>query len=171
MSKSLRKEAFYPHPPEKVWVALTDPRAIAEWLMPNDFKPETGHKFRFQVDGLGSYSGLTECEVLEVVPHRKLVYTWITVPKDRSKPKPIPMTLTWTLEPMNNGTKLVLEQVGLESLSFFERLSMTFGWGTMLNRWIPAVLKRVEGTDFTPGAIPLSKRCYKTNTIPEELVR
>ena len=29
---TIRKERFYPHPPEVVWVALTDARALAEWL-------------------------------------------------------------------------------------------------------------------------------------------
>ena len=33
---TIRKERFYPHPPESVWVALTDPRALAEWFEPNE---------------------------------------------------------------------------------------------------------------------------------------
>ena len=33
----IRKEIFLPHPPEDVWLALTDPQALAEWLMPNNF--------------------------------------------------------------------------------------------------------------------------------------
>jgi predicted enzyme related to lactoylglutathione lyase len=37
MKRDLRFEVFLPHPPEKVWRALTDPRAIAQWLMENDF--------------------------------------------------------------------------------------------------------------------------------------
>ncbi len=171
MSTTLRKQAVYPHPPEKVWVALTDRRALAEWLMPNDFEPVVGHRFRLQVDPMGGFSGLNECEVLEVVPNRKLVYSWVVVPKNPQKPRPRPMTLTWTLEPADAGTLLVLEQSGLEHLSFWERFSMKFGWGTMLKHWIPKVLRNVEGTVFTPGAIPLNKRCYKTKTIPAELTR
>ena len=30
MAKPIRKEAWYPHPPEKVWVALTDRRALTD---------------------------------------------------------------------------------------------------------------------------------------------
>jgi uncharacterized protein YndB with AHSA1/START domain len=38
----------YPHPPEKVWRALTDPQAIAQWLMKNNFEARVGHKFQFR---------------------------------------------------------------------------------------------------------------------------
>jgi len=65
--RTLRKEVFLPHPPEDVWLALTDPQALAEWLMPNNFEPVAGRKFRFHVDPMpGPYPGGSECEVLEV---------------------------------------------------------------------------------------------------------
>src|SRR5260370_5600951 len=48
--RTLRKEVFLPHPPEDVWLALTAPQALAEWLMPNNFEPVVGRKFRFHVD-------------------------------------------------------------------------------------------------------------------------
>ncbi len=28
-------ELWYPHPPERVWRALTDPVELAQWLMPS----------------------------------------------------------------------------------------------------------------------------------------
>jgi len=43
---TIRKERFYPNPPEDVWVALTDPRTLAEWFEPNNHEPTVGHKFR-----------------------------------------------------------------------------------------------------------------------------
>ena len=56
--RTVRKEVFLPHPPEDVWLALTDPQALAEWLMPNNFEPVAGHKFRFHVDPMpGPYPG------------------------------------------------------------------------------------------------------------------
>ena len=73
--RTLRKEVFLPHPPEDVWLALTDPQALAEWLMPNNFEPVAGRKFRFHVDPMpGPYPGGSECEVLEVDAPRRLVY-------------------------------------------------------------------------------------------------
>ena len=41
-------EVTYPHSPERVWRALTDPKALAAWLMPNDFAPVVGHRFTFR---------------------------------------------------------------------------------------------------------------------------
>lgn len=169
MPKTLRLERNYPYRPEDVWVALTDPRAIAEWLMPNDFKPVVGHKFRLQVDPMPGCGGLNECEVIECEPPRRLAYTWVVVPRDPSKPKPPAMTIRWMLHPEQNRTRLVFEQTGLEVLTWWERFSMRFGWGTMVKRWLPKVASRVKGGTFTPGAIPLNKRCYKTKTLSSDL--
>jgi uncharacterized protein YndB with AHSA1/START domain len=36
-----------PHPPEKVWGALTQGPLIEAWLMRNDFLAVVGHKFNF----------------------------------------------------------------------------------------------------------------------------
>jgi uncharacterized protein YndB with AHSA1/START domain len=42
---SIRVDQFLPHPPGKVWRALTDPELIAQWLMPGDFRLEIGHRY------------------------------------------------------------------------------------------------------------------------------
>jgi uncharacterized protein YndB with AHSA1/START domain len=170
MSTSIRKEAFYPLPPEKVWVALTDRRALAEWLMPNNFEPIVGHKFRFQVDPMAGCGHMTECEVLEIDPPKKLVWSWMPVHKKPHPPGTKPATVTWTLIPENNGTRLVLEHVGLEVHPWWQRLGLRFGWGTMVKRWIPKVAANVDDASrFTPGAFPLEKRCYQVKTLPPDL--
>jgi uncharacterized protein YndB with AHSA1/START domain len=173
MAKPIRKEAFYPHPPNKVWVALTDRRALAEWLMPNDFEARVGHKFRFQVDPMPGCGHLTMCEVLEVDPPRKLVWSWL--PIDEKRPHrhgTKPSTVTWTLSPESGGTRLTLVHEGLEVYPFWQRFMLRFGWGTMVKRWIPKVAANVSGDGtFTPGAFPLEKRCYKCATVPAELTR
>jgi uncharacterized protein YndB with AHSA1/START domain len=165
MTRTLRKEVFYPHPIDSVWTALTDSRALAEWLMPNNFEPVVGKVFRYHVDPMPGFSGISECQVLEVDRPRRLVYTWTPLPKRAEAPRPAPMTLVWTLTPAPGGTRLVLEQSGLESLGWWSRISMTFGWGRMLKRLLPRVLKNVRGTDFTPGAVP--RRDYGTKTVPD----
>ena len=50
-----------PHPPEKIWRALTLPLLIEEWLMKNDFKPVPGHRFNLRADW-----GAVDCQVLAV---------------------------------------------------------------------------------------------------------
>jgi Activator of Hsp90 ATPase homolog 1-like protein len=57
----LRVEEFLPYSAESVWRALTDPELIARWLMPNDLRLETGHRFAIDSDpvrqcGLGGTS-------------------------------------------------------------------------------------------------------------------
>jgi uncharacterized protein YndB with AHSA1/START domain len=39
-------EVRFPYPPERVWRALTDHAELSAWLMPNDFTPEEGARFR-----------------------------------------------------------------------------------------------------------------------------
>lgn len=174
--KTLRIERVYPHPPEAVWVALTDPHALAEWAFPNDFRPELGHEFRFQFDPQGPSSGLIECRVLEIDPPRKMVWSWVGTMRNPKAKRPPAMRITWTVEPHPTGSKLVLFQEGMEVMPFLLRFMMKFGWGTMVGRWIPRII--AEGVrehggvwTFTPGVIPLAKRCYKCQTIPEHLVR
>ena len=62
MKRDLHFEVVYLLPPEKVWRALADCEAIAQWLMPNDFAPRVGHKFQFRTS-----------------PSSKLSYPWRTL--------------------------------------------------------------------------------------------
>jgi uncharacterized protein YndB with AHSA1/START domain len=172
MSKSIRKEAVYPHPPEKVWVALTDRRALAEWLMPNDFSPVVGHRFRFQVDPMPACDSIVLCEVLHVDPPRKLVWSWIPENPRLRESGAKPSTVTWTLESTNGGTRLILLHEGLEIYPWWQRFMLRFGWRTMVKSWIGRCAVRVdEAGQFNPGAFPIEKRCYKAKTIPAELTR
>lgn len=171
MTKSLRREVILPHPQQDVWTAITTPEAIAEWLMPNDFRPIVGHKFRLQVDGNWMFSGINECEVLEVDPPHKLVFDWVIVPKDTTQPRHSPMTLTWTLEPVEGGTKLVLVQTGLENIPWHFRSMMSMGWGRYLKSLLPIILRNVNDGVFVVGAIPPEKRCYPMKRIPNDLTK
>lgn len=64
-------ECDLPEPPEKVWRALTEPEIVAAWLLPNDIKAETGHRF-----SLGAEDSNIDCTVLEAEPGRLLRYSW-----------------------------------------------------------------------------------------------
>lgn len=74
---AIRTETFYPHAAGRVWRALTDPAALAEWLMPNDFEPVLGHRFTFRtVPVPPHFDGVVHCEVVELVVEKSLAYTW-----------------------------------------------------------------------------------------------
>jgi uncharacterized protein YndB with AHSA1/START domain len=101
-----------PQPPEKVWRALTDARALAQWLMPNDFHPRLGHRFRFtpERDRKRENGGAIQCEVVELEAPCRLAYTW------RETPTEAPDLVTWVLEPVEAGTRVRLEHTRLTDL-------------------------------------------------------
>jgi len=92
-------ERELPHPPEKVWRALTQSALIEEWLMKNDFKPAVDHRFNLRGDW-----GAVDCEVLAVEPDKALSYTWNAYG--------LKSIVTWTLTPTSTGTRLCMEQSG-----------------------------------------------------------
>jgi uncharacterized protein YndB with AHSA1/START domain len=92
-------ERDIPHPPEKIWRALTQPHLIEEWLMKNDFKPVVGHGFNLRADW-----GAVDCQVVAVEPNKKLSYTWAAYGLES--------VVTWTLAPTPTGTHLRMEQSG-----------------------------------------------------------
>ena len=92
-------ERELPHPPDKVWRALTQPHLIAEWLLKTDFQPVVGHRFNLRADW-----GVVDCEVLACEPNKTLAYSW-----DAFGLKSV---VTWTLTPLRQGTHLRMEQAG-----------------------------------------------------------
>ncbi|HTJ32795.1 MAG TPA: SRPBCC domain-containing protein [Dactylosporangium sp.] len=98
--------AFYPHPPAKVWRALTEPDLIARWLMPGDFRLEAGHRYTMRTAPLpaAGFSGRIEAEVLAFEPERMLRVWW------RDPEGGGAWTITWTLHPEGHGTRLLLHQ-------------------------------------------------------------
>jgi uncharacterized protein YndB with AHSA1/START domain len=98
-ARSVIIERDLPHPPEKIWRALTQDHLIADWLMQNDFAPVVGHRFTLRADW-----GAVDCEVVAVEPNRTLSYTWAAYG--------LGSVVTWTLTPTGSGTHLRMEQSG-----------------------------------------------------------
>ncbi|ACP26141.1 activator of Hsp90 ATPase 1 family protein [Sinorhizobium fredii NGR234] len=99
-------ERDIPHPPEKIWHALTQPHLIEEWLMKNDFQAVVGHRFNLR----GEWGGVLDCEVLAVEPNRRLTYTWNFAHEDAAFD--LKSVVTFTLTPTTTGTQLRMEQSG-----------------------------------------------------------
>src|SRR5262245_55571305 len=100
-TRSIVVERTMPHPAAKIWRALTETSLIAEWLMQNDFQAQVGHRFQFRAKPVPGWSGVTNCEVLELDPPKRLVYTWGDGSESDSKLRTL---VTWTLTPVANGT-------------------------------------------------------------------
>ncbi|MFQ6547951.1 SRPBCC family protein [Aestuariibius sp. 2305UL40-4] len=92
-------ERDLPHPPAKVWRALTQSDLLADWLLQNDFRPEVGHTFTLTAEW-----GEITCRVLTLEPEKALSYTWTGGTLDT--------VVTWTLTPKDDGTMLRMEQTG-----------------------------------------------------------
>ena len=75
-TRTLVIEREMPHPPEKIWRALTEGQLIEEWLMKNDFQPVVGHRFSFRATPVPNWNGVIDCEVLVVEPNSRLSYGW-----------------------------------------------------------------------------------------------
>ena len=112
-------EVRYPHPLQAVWDALTDPVSLSAWLMPTDFAPAAGHRFR--LDARPEF-GFVDGEVLDVRPPHLLRCRWTIAG--------VPTTVTVRLRADGEGgTLLRLEHAGLPA---GQDTMFDGGWGAKL---------------------------------------
>lgn len=134
-TRSVVVERELPHPPEKVWRALTQRHLVEEWLMKNDFEPLVGHRFNLR----GEWGGVLDCEVLAVEPNRTLSYTWNFAHDDAAFN--LESVVTFTLTPTAAGTQLRMEQVGFHADQKQAYGGARAGWTQFLAR-LEQVLER-----------------------------
>lgn len=131
-TRSVVIERVFPHPPERLWRALTEKPLIAQWLMNNDFEPVAGRRFQFRADPMPQWDGVIECEVLIVEPMRQLSYRWAALGLDS--------VVLWTLTATEGGTHVRMEHSGFRNDQKAAYQGATYGW----QRFIGA-LERVAG--------------------------
>jgi len=132
-TRSIIVERQFPHPPERIWRALTTPHLIAEWLMKNDFEPVEGHRFAFRATPIPGWSGVTNCVVLKVEAPRLLCYSWGDGTESESGLKTV---VTWTLTASGGGTLVRMEQSGFRRQDEAGYRGMSRGW--------PGIIERLE---------------------------
>jgi uncharacterized protein YndB with AHSA1/START domain len=120
---------FFEQSPEKIWEYLTRSELMAQWLMENDFQPVVGHQFMFRSKGYPpiGFDGNVFCQVLDLVPAKKLSYSW------KFGPKPGEITVdsivTWNLISKDQGTELRLEHRGVTGDMYTPAYdAMNAGW-------------------------------------------
>ena len=131
-------ERTYNAPVEKVWRAITDRDLMKQWYFDiAAFKPEVGFEFTF--DGGSEEKTYTHlCKVLEVVPNKKLSYSW------RYKDYEGNSIVTFELFDEDGKTRLKLTHTGLETFpqnnKDFAKESFAQGWthitGTSLKNFV-----------------------------------
>ena len=127
-TRSVVVERDIPHPPEKIWRALTQPHLIEEWLMKNDFALVEGHQFKLR----GDWGGVLDCEVLAIEPNRTLSYTW-----NHTHEQPaysLQSIVTFTLTRTSTGTHLRMEQSGFRPDQPQAFGGAKLGWQKMLEK-------------------------------------
>jgi uncharacterized protein YndB with AHSA1/START domain len=127
----LEFERHLPHSVERVWAALTDPALMAQWLMQNDFAPRVGHRFTLRATPVPGWSGITNCEVLELVPLQKLVYSWGDGSESDSGLRTV---ATWTLTQTPEGTLVRFVHSGFRTKDMGGYKGMGGGWPRILER-------------------------------------
>ncbi|HEY9857758.1 MAG TPA: SRPBCC family protein [Stenomitos sp.] len=102
---TLRFVRTYPHPPEAVWAALTEPEQLAAWYMTQAVidgreggsVQMTSGPARFEWTG----------RILTWEPYRLYEYEWNIAPRTEL-PNGEQSVVRWELEPVAEGTKLTL---------------------------------------------------------------
>lgn len=132
-TKTIVVDQFIARPPAKVWEAITTPALLARWWAPGDIEPTVGHAFVLEMPGWGN----VPCEVLEVEPNERLVYTFAE------------WTLTWKVCGEGTGTRLFLEHAGFD----LDNPQHRFAFDNMGPGWrddvLPKLASLVEGVAST----------------------
>ena len=138
-TRSLVVEREMPHPPEKIWRALTQSALIDEWLMKNDFQPVVGHRVNFRATPMPHWNGVTDCEVLVVEPNERLSCSWNVSGEEAAGG--LKTVVTWTLTPTKGGTHVRMEQSGFRPEQEANYQAASYGW----QRFIGGLERVVEG--------------------------
>lgn len=130
-------EDVFPHAPETIWKVLTTGDLMARWMMPpTGFQPVPGTHFTFQTRPAGEWDGTIRCEVLEVIPHQRLVYAWQGGHESNvGYGSRLDTVVTWTLTPVEGGTRLRVVHAGFvipKNETAYQNMSE--GWKTVLQR-------------------------------------
>ena len=140
-TRSVVVERRMPHPPAKIWRALTQGPLIEAWLMKNDFQPVVGHRFNFRATPLPHWNGVVDCEVLVVEPCARLSYSWNASGDEAAGG--LRTVVTWTLTPAHGGTDVRMEQSGFRPEDEANYQGAGYGW----RRFVAGLERVAAGLD------------------------
>jgi uncharacterized protein YndB with AHSA1/START domain len=150
----------YPHPPARVWRAVTDPELIPLWTStgaggrPVGFDPVAGTRFQFVATPRPGWNGIVDCEVLEVREPSLLRYSWIGGDGEGDATE-----VVYRLEARGDGTRFTYEHTGFTGVG-----GTLMAWllgrvrRRMLTTGLPAVLERLDGEDRRRSSTALGER-------------
>jgi uncharacterized protein YndB with AHSA1/START domain len=137
---ALRFQRTLPHPPERVWEALTEPAEMFAWHpTPAAFEPRVGGRVAW--DPEGHVADMPDSEVTEWDPPRLLAYNWPTLETTNAD------HLRWELRPHDEGCVLTLVH------TFDDHLKAArdgAGWHVCLD----SLAAELDGRPEPPGHAP-----------------
>jgi uncharacterized protein YndB with AHSA1/START domain len=128
-------------PVARVWNALTDVDQMRQWYFDlKEFKPEIGCEFEFVVEHEGnSYHHL--CRVTEVVPQKRIAYTW------RYKGEPGDSLVTFELAGEGDKTRVKVTHTGIDTFPetpAYARKNFEFGWTSLIGTELKQFVEETE---------------------------
>ena len=140
-------DEVFPHTPETIWKILTTGKLINRWLMAQKgFEPVKGNHFTFQTPPDGEWDGVIRCQVLEVTPNERLVYTWKSgYETNAGYVSRLDTVVTWTLIRNDDGTRLRLVHSGFvmpKNVSVFQNISE--GWSKVIRKMIAIAAEEAD---------------------------
>jgi uncharacterized protein YndB with AHSA1/START domain len=132
-------ERTFNAPVAQVWQALTDVDQMRQWYFDlKEFRPQVGFEFEFVVEHEGnSYHHL--CRVTDVVPEKKIAYTW------RYQGEPGDSLVTFELFSEDNQTRLKLTHTGIETFPktpAYARKNFEAGWTAIIGSELKQFVER-----------------------------
>jgi uncharacterized protein YndB with AHSA1/START domain len=129
-------ERSYPHPVARVWPAVSTREGIEKWFFDFvGFEPAVGNEFHFVADCGNKFDH--HCVVTEVVPERKIAFTWSYAGYAGDS------LVTIELLPEKDGTRLKLTHEGLDNFEKrpeFARENFAKGWTSLIGEELPKSL-------------------------------
>jgi uncharacterized protein YndB with AHSA1/START domain len=139
LAETVVVERTFQAPIAKVWKALTDVDQMREWFFDlKGFKPEVGFEFGFVVEHDGNTYD-HRCKVTEVIPQKKIAYTWRFEGHEGNS------LVTIELSPDGDKTRLKLTHTGLETFPktpAFARKNFEAGWTAIIGSELKQFVER-----------------------------
>jgi uncharacterized protein YndB with AHSA1/START domain len=137
-------EQTFNAPIATVWRAFTNENEMRKWYFNvQDFKLEVGNKFHFSA-GSSEKQYLHLCEIIEIVPEKKIAYTWKYDGFAGSS------LLTIKLVEQGHKTYLKLTHTDLETFAEngndFAIVSFNEGWNHIINIGLKKYLETVTNS-------------------------
>ena len=133
-------ERTFNAPVSAVWEALTNAGKMKNWYFElAEFRAEPGFEFSFY-GGKDGRQYLHLCQVKEVIPNKKLSYSW------RYEKEPGDTLVTFELFPEDGKTRLKLTHAGFETLTSgnpdLAKPNFESGWSSIIGKRLKEYLEK-----------------------------